>query len=144
MRRTIKRNAAGDALASRLEVRFFYPGNEKSKLYAVQAKPGTGHTEKWIDETLENFCDQVDRLYPTEEYELVELAGAGRFNVVWRGSKPTAAQQNEGIKICKCGDGGEICPKCELCKLVCCECEEEAEYVGDPELVAKANASRGS
>lgn len=122
MRCTIKRNAAGDALVSRLEVRFFYPGNEKSKLYAVQAKPGTGHTEKWIDETLENFCDQVDRLYPTEEYELVELAGAGRFNVVWRGSKPGATAVDDAPEVQ----------------------DEEAEYVGDPELVAKANASRGS
>jgi hypothetical protein len=81
---------------SRLEVRFFWPGNRKSKLHTTHAAPGHALSQEGIDRILEDFIDQIDKGFPTEDFELVQIA-PGKYNCVHRGARKAPDQEIESF-----------------------------------------------
>jgi hypothetical protein len=118
----IRKLKNGTVSYSRIEVRIFNPGNKDSKLHIIQAQPGHAYPEKQVDGIVENFAEKLEAAAPGEEYEIVDV-GPARFNFVWRGRKPTPAEQQITYPA---------------------PADEEVEYVGDPELVAKAKATNAA
>jgi hypothetical protein len=80
----LNRTAGGIRLFPEVRIRVFFENNSGSKLNKLRAAPGTGYTAKTIEEILEHAAAQVEKNYPSFEYELVEI-GPADFNFVWRG-----------------------------------------------------------
>lgn len=76
----------------RIEIRIFGPENKDSKLHIVQAQPGAHYPESQVEDILGNVVEKLETSAPDDEYEIVEI-GPGRFNFVWRGRKPSPAEQ---------------------------------------------------
>ena len=68
--------------AKRIQVRVFAPGNKTSHAIHLSAPPGKIFTRVGIDSLLENYANDLEARFPTEEYRLVEL-GHDKFNFVW-------------------------------------------------------------
>jgi hypothetical protein len=82
----------GSSGYKRIEIRIFGPENKDSKLHIIQAQPGAHYPEAQVEGILENFAEKIETAAPEEEYEIVEI-GPARFNFVWRGRKPSPAEQ---------------------------------------------------
>jgi hypothetical protein len=80
----------------RVEVRFFFPGNKRSKLHVAQASPRCAFTPDQVEEILENFIEQIDKEIPTEDFELVSI-GPGKYNCVHRGARKAAEPEIESF-----------------------------------------------
>jgi len=69
-----------------INVRVFTEHNASSKLFRYHARPGYGFTEAAVDKYLDSIADQVEKLFPNQEYNLVPL-GQAHFNFVWIGPR---------------------------------------------------------
>ena len=74
------------AVAKRLEVRIFAPGNKSSHAIHLFAGDRRMFTEEGVSEILEKVATDIAQRFPNEEYRLVELS-EGKFNFVWAESK---------------------------------------------------------
>jgi hypothetical protein len=80
----LNRSADGVRLFPEVRIRVFFENNSGSKLNKLRAAPGTGYTAAAIEKILEDAAGQVEKNFPSFEYELVEI-GPADFNFVWRG-----------------------------------------------------------
>ena len=74
------------AIAKRIQIRLFAPGNQKSNCIHLHAGPRKAFTREGIEAILENCANDLEQKFPGEEYRLVELA-KDSFNFVWVESK---------------------------------------------------------
>jgi hypothetical protein len=72
-------------------VRIFEPGSAIARTRRCCALKGKHWTEPGIQQLLEYLAAEIEKVMPTEEYELVELA-ADRFNFVHRGKRSDAVE----------------------------------------------------
>ena len=80
----MKRKAKnGEQIFPVVEVRLFYPGNEKSLTRRYRAAAKQGFTDEGIDGIVSDLSDAIEKKFPGHEYEMVELA-PNRFNFVHR------------------------------------------------------------
>ncbi|HWJ40450.1 MAG TPA: hypothetical protein VNT29_04935 [Candidatus Limnocylindrales bacterium] len=83
---------SGAQLFRKIQIRVFSEHNAGSQLFWQNARPGHGFTEYEIDRYLESVADQVEKRFPTFEYELVRL-GQAHFNFVWKGYRKASGTQ---------------------------------------------------
>lgn len=70
-----------------LRLRIFSPKNKVGTTKHVYAGKGKKFTQVGVDDILQQIADGLEKKYPGEEYECVEI-GDGAFNFVWRASLP--------------------------------------------------------
>lgn len=81
----MKRKAKnGEEIFGVVEVRLFYPGNEKSLLKHFRAGKGQGFSDEGIERILSDLVEAIEKQFPGHVYNMVELA-PNRFNFVCRG-----------------------------------------------------------
>lgn len=72
--------------ASTITVKVFNVENRGYVMRRFHSDPGKRFTEKSVDQILEAIADDLDKRFPTEKYQLVQV-GPFRFNLVWRGKR---------------------------------------------------------
>ena len=73
-------------------MRVFNIGNKGSYVTRHRARPGHVITEEAVDKLLDQVADQIEKRFPEQEYEMVEV-GEAQFNFVWRGRREAPAGQ---------------------------------------------------
>lgn len=76
-------------LIRHITIKVFQVGNKRFRVLRVQAPPRKGFTQQGIDAALKQIADQIERVYPNEEFELKELRG-NQFNFTHAGAKVSA------------------------------------------------------
>jgi hypothetical protein len=96
----LKKTIHGTPLIRTLYIKVFNEENKRYGLTIVRAAPGRGYLDHDIDELLDKAADQLEKIRPREEFELVTV-GPGKFNFVWRGWKaaePARSVSSEEIR----------------------------------------------
>lgn len=86
------RSEGGMPLAKVISIRVFAEHNKGSQLFRYHARRGCGFTSHEIEKYLESVADQMEKRFPSNEYELVPL-GFARFNFVWKGYRKSRPGQ---------------------------------------------------
>jgi hypothetical protein len=89
----MKTSKEGEQLWHYLVIRVFNVNNDGAITKRFVAGAGRGYTSEGIDKMPDEVADDLDRLRPNDDFELVQIA-PNRFNFVWRGKRvPDASQE---------------------------------------------------